>query len=753
MGDPVQQVQQLLAGMPERRPRLAVHADGEGRQVVVAGRGVVLSGPFGRADLGARNLAIVSLTQMGFGTGQVAAAFGLRPGTVSGLRTAFRRGGSAAVVKVSGRPATLDEDTVARVRALIAAGWTQQQAGEKFGVSSSAVSHALIRYPAAPPAGPGPAPELPPASTGHPGQDEEQDGQAGESEREDQGEREDERVPGAAVPAGQAPAGPRIASGVFACRYAGAMLAHAYLDRAGIGPVFTGLAGGPWRRFDQAQIATFTVTALLLGISSVEGVKTLIRPAAGPLAGAVTSPGLEVLRPRLAAIADATDVPALQTKLAAAMLAMPGQAGGLFYVDDHFVPYAGAKPVAMGHNGKRDRCEKGRADTLICDARGRAVCFTSAEPTHLSKTMKPALAQLRQIVPDGPVLLGFDRGGAYAEAFTACRDADIDFITYRRGKPAETTATPATCQVRRGRRTIQVTLADEELTFSDGYTGPCRQLTLYEPAPGCTCNQADPAPGVTGPAGDQPGPCPHLKLVLQVLTSDLTASAPDLLFALKGRWVIENAFKYLGFYGIDWLTDYHADIQANTKLIDNPARKDANAAIREAKKAHADAERDLGALLTADLPAAAKNAAIPAAQRQITDTKARIRELTAARDQIPVQLPANVISPGARRALQRTHRRGLLMALRLLAYNTDTWLADHLNAYLQDPNEYRAITRSLMHQPGTITYAPQQVTVTLDAHHAPRINRALTLLLDELNATGARIPGDPRPLTYEIAGN
>jgi len=72
----------------------------------------------------------------------------------------------------------------------------------------------------------------------------------------------------------------------------------------------------------------------------------------------------------------------------------------------------------MGHNGKTGRCEPGRADTLICDRRGRAICFSSTEPTHLSKTMKP-LAQLRRIVPAGRILLGFDRGGAYAEAFTA----------------------------------------------------------------------------------------------------------------------------------------------------------------------------------------------------------------------------------------------------------------------------------------------------------------------------------------------
>lgn len=32
-----------------------------------------------------------------------------------------------------------------------------------------------------------------------------------------------------------------------------------------------------------------------------------------------------------------------------------------------------------------------------------------------------------------PVLLGFDRGGAYPVTFTACRDAGADWITYRRG--------------------------------------------------------------------------------------------------------------------------------------------------------------------------------------------------------------------------------------------------------------------------------------------------------------------------------
>ncbi len=91
------------------------------------------------------------------------------------------------------------------------------------------------------------------------------------------------------------------------------------------------------------------------------------------------------------------------------------------------------------------------------------------------------------------------------------------------------------------------------------------------------------------------------------------------------------------------------------------------------------------------------------------------------------------------------------MVLRLLAFNAEAWLADHLNAYLGDPDEYRAITRSLLHQGGHIHYTTGAITVTLEAPDSPRITRALALLTEELNNTPARLPGDHRPLTYQIS--
>ena len=130
----------------------------------------------------------------------------------------------------------------------------------------------------------------------------------------------------------------------------------------------------------------------------------------------------------------------------------------------------------------------------------------------------------------------------------------------------------------------------------------------------------------------------------------------------------------------------------------------------------------------------------------------KLAAATAARDTIPAKLPANLIDPEAQVALLRTRRRGLQMVLRLLAHNAEHWLSNHLNIYLRDDDEYRAITRQTIIRglAGTITYASAAITVQLDPPGAPRVARALALLIDEINATPPAMPGDTRPITYRL---
>ena len=85
------------------------------------------------------------------------------------------------------------------------------------------------------------------------------------------------------------------------------------------------------------------------------------------------------------------------------------------------------------------------------------------------------------------------------------------------------------------------------------------------------------------------------------------------------------------------------------------------------------------------------------------------------------------------------------MVLRLLAFNAEAWLAERFNAYLADPNEYRAILRNLLHLGGQVDYTTKAITVTLDRPDSPRVARALQLLTDELNTTPAPCPATAAP--------
>ena len=747
----------MLEGMPSPRD-LHLHR-AAGRVVVLVGSRLVAE--YGETDLAMRNMVIVTLRRLGFPGWRVAEVFGLTPTYVSRLRTAASRQGAAALASQDGpgRPRALGQDQQDLARQWREQGESDLEIGRRLGVAGTTVARRLAARPAAgadagpqqeeleftgPAAGPGRDPE--PAADPRP----EPGLRADSSQEQQHGEGEPGCGAGPAGPGGPAgaapdgagggppspppgPGGPEITGGVFWSRYAGAMLLHAFTARAGAGQMLESAAAagrdaGGYRFADVALLSAASM-CFALGAATTEQVKHLTASCAGPLAGLAALPHLRTLRPRLAAIADAADPLALQEMAARAMLAADPVTSGVYYVDDHFVPYAGAQPVAKGWNNKRGKAERGRADTHVTAHDGRAVCFVTGEPSGLSVTLPKALAELKKAAgPGAAIMLGFDRGGAYAQVFRHCREQGVHWVTYRRAPLAVPARLPVITTIARSGKARQIAWAEETVQIKD--YGQARQITLFE----------------------------YGQVALQVLTSDFDACPAQILAWLKSRWREENFLKYASQnYGIDKICDYIAGIEANTKIVDNPDRKKANAAVREAEKAVAAAERDLAVLLAdpAISPAAKNTRLIPAAQKTIAAAHKKLAAAAAARDTIPAKLPANLIDPAAQVALLRTCRRGLQMVLRLLAHNAEHWLANHLNAYLQDDDEYRAITRQTIIRglAGTITYAPGQITVELHRPGAPRVARALALLIDEINHTPPAMPGDTRPITYQLTAH
>jgi transposase len=681
-----------------------------GKVLVSYGRLLVYR--FDADDLGMRNLAIVALTDAGRRVDEVAAAFGLTATYVSMLRGQARREGSAGLVRRRGRPPKLSGRQIAQAREWASAGWTQQAIADRLGVSQSVISELLARF------GPVSVRQVLPTAAEAPAEAPEPEPEAAEPEPEAAEPEPEAAEPEPAGFAGSA----RIGAGTHRCRYAGAMLLYPFLHGVGAEAIFAALTGGPARRFDDLAVLRTATLGFALGIDTVEGAKHLRRAEAGAAVGLAVIPELKTLRTRLGSLADGCDPLTLQRAFAAGMLALDPAADPVYFVDDHFVPYSGARPVAKGWNTKRRHAQPGRDDTLLVDARGRVVVFGSGEPTGLASTLPGVLTQLRQVIgADAPVLLGFDRGGAYPATFTACRAAGADWITYRRAPLVEAKTTPRRSWTVRGGKRVTVTLADETVQIK-GY-GDARQLTLFE----------------------------HDAPVLQVLTSVTTGTGADLLCWLRSRWRIENMFKYASAHnGIDALADYAMDIGPDTRMVPNPARAAAREKVKAAAAELAAAERALPQLLAGDDTPARKNAALPAAHQRIRQAQTALVDAKTALKPIPAKVLATELDPDARHARPHLARRGLQMVLRLLAFNAEAWLAEHLNAYLADPDEYRAITRHLLHHSGQIDYTRTGITVTLDRPDSPRIARALQLLTDELNTTPARLPGDRRPITYRV---
>ena len=706
----------ILEGMPE--PRDLRMRERDGRCVITAGTVVLFD--YAAGDVVMRNIALATLRQLGFRGRAVAAALGLSEAYVATLHNAARRGGSAALAKQDrrGTPGKVTAAQWEQARAWRDQGASDAEIGRRLGVAHTTVSRGLGPRGQAP-AGDDAAcwaPADPPFNEPEP-----EPGAGADPEPEP------EPAAGAGAgaglpPGGGPPAWPLPTEGALRSRYAGAMLLHAFLAQAGAGTVLAAAAGGP----GDALLLSAVSMSFALGAATTEQFKHLAAAEAGPLAGLAALPGLRALRPALARIADRADPVALQRLFASAMLAADPVTSGVYYVDDHFVPYTGAKPVAKGWNNKRGKAERGRADTHVTAHDGRAVCFVTGEPSGLSVTLPKALAELKKAAgPGAKIMLGFDRGGAYPQVFAHCRDQGVHWVTYRRAPLAIPAMLPVITAVTYGGRTRRLAWAEEKVQLKD--YGEARQITLFE----------------------------HGRVALQILTSDLDACPAEILSWLKSRWREENFLKYASEnYGIDKICDYLASIETNTKLIRNPARDQANAAVRDAEKTLAAAERELAGLLADPaITPAAKNARIPALQKKITRARTTLAAATTARKPIPAKLPASTIDPDARVALLRAGRRGLQMVLRLLAHNAEHWLSGHLNAYLCDDDEYRAITRQTIIRglAGTITWAPAAITVQLDQPGSTRVARALALLIDEINATPPAMPGDSRPITYHLA--
>jgi hypothetical protein len=517
-------------------------------------------------------------------------------------------------------------------------------------------------------------------------------------------------------------------------RYAGAMLLHVALSQLGLWAVFETLGAAVGRGLLSVHhVVGIVAMGFALRLRSIEGFKTALRRDFGRLLGLRVAPSVQTLRLHVRALAESVDPAVVMHHLAEAWMQLEPVWEGAYYVDAHFCPYSGSRPLPKAWNAKRRLVEPGQSDFYVHDATGRVLFFLNRPLNdQFVKAIPQILQEIRTLVPaPAPLLLIFDRGGYSGPLFKALTREGIGFVTYLKGRAASrrlpahrftrrwwAVTDPAGIQ-RRQRVVYQIA---EKATRIRG-TGLVRTLVVKD--------------------GDAQIP---------IVTNCAEVPAAKVVHLLKMRWRQENSFKYLSeHYGIEQLVQYDATTFPDERQVDNPRRADLRAQLTAVQTEIVLKEADLGRALL-DAPGRRLTSAPRAQRRELTTLEARAARLDQRLRRTPAKVPVAALTPTPTRATMKTDRRNFVNAIKIATYNAERWLARGFFRHYQDPRDWLTIFRSVLQLSGTIMIdATGQVRVTLQPPDRPHVRHALAATLEEINAMQGRIGSDGPILTFRLA--
>ena len=701
-------------------------------------------------DEAARRLAAVQLVQLKAATQvQVAQAFGVIPVSVWRWAKALAGGGVAGLVpaiKGPQRASKLTPQVIGRIRELDRHGAGKAAIAAAAGVSESSARSVL--RPARPAADGVPAGQDP-ADAGSADTDTDSAG-AGFAEPEalpvlpDPVSRDAERALARFGLLGEG-AAPVFTPGA---RYplAGLLLVLPPLAQSGLLDCARQVYGRLRNGFYGLEVMLIVLVFMaLLREARAEGATRIPPDALGRVLGLDRAPEVKTIRRKLAGLSAAGKAADLQLALARHHAAASPDTLGFLYIDGHTRAYFGKRAIQKMHLARLKFPGPATEETWVTGSAGDPLLVVMAQPSSsLAAQIRGLLPALREIAgPGAKPALCFDRGGWSPALFADITDAGFDLLTYRKndtGKdipdlPGE--AFTAAAWAGDDGRPLSYDLADTtiSLTVSEGeHKGrvlELRQVTRRKPG--------DPRQ-------------------VHILTTRPAAALPAaaVIYRMTSRWREENYFRYgRAHFALDALDTYAVTPEDPGRMVPNPAKKTAAAAVSTAKKDLAQAEaarqRKLDTLrqpapgtaaVITNQALARLDAPVDAARRDLAAAQAAARA-------VPAKIPLAEHNPDMVKL--DTETKLITHAIRMAACNAETILARALNScYARAGDEAYALIREALHASGDITIHGSTLHIHLDPLSAPRRTRALAALCEQLSATATRYPGTRLVLHYEV---
>ena len=553
-------------------------------------------------DEAARRLAAVQLVQLKAATQvQVAQAFGVIPVSVWRWAKALAGGGVAGLVpaiKGPQRASKLTPRVIGRIRELDRQGAGKAAIAAAAGVSESSVRSVL--RPARPtagsadgvPAGQDPA-DAGSADTDLAGTDADASFADADTDSAGAGFAEPEALPVLPDPV------PRDAERALArfgllgegaapvftpgARYPLAGLLLALPPLAGTGlldcarQVYRRLRNGFYGLEVMLIVLVFMA---LLREARAEGATRIPPDALGRVLGLDRAPEVKTIRRKLAGLAAAGKAADLQLALARHHAAASPDTLGFLYIDGHTRAYFGKRDIQKMHVTRLKFPGPATEETWVTGSAGDPLLVVMAQPSSsLAAQIRDLLPALRGIAgPGAKPVLCFDRGGWSPALFADITDAGFDLLTYRKndtGKDIPDLPGEAF--------TAAAWAGDDGRPLSYDLAGTTISLTVSE--------------------GEHKGRVLELRQVtrrkpgdtrqVHILTTRPAAALPAaaVIYRMTSRWREENYFRYgRAHFALDALDTYAVTPEDPGRMVPNPAKKTAAAAVGTAKKDLAQAE-------------------------------------------------------------------------------------------------------------------------------------------------------------------
>jgi transposase len=404
---------------------------------------------------------------------------------------------------------------------------------------------------------------------------------------------------------------------------------------------------------------------------------------------------------------------------------------GFAYVDGHVRAYHGRKrKLPKTHVARRRLCMPATTDFWVNDANCEPLFFITAEANDslLSILDKEIIPELKRLAGKGNrVTLVFDREGWSPKSFEKWFKADIDVITYRKGKYdpwPEHCFTEIESQVRG--KTVTYLLGERSIKIKDFWLREVRRL----------CDNGH-----------------QTSIITTRQDSDCEQIARHMFF----RWNQENFFRYMREeYALDHIVTNAVEPADVERLVPNPDKKEKRKVITKIKRKLEKLKKEYGdkALQNDETRRPTMrgfNIANPGYKKKIVELDKQIEQSEIELRQLPNKIAVKHLLAEHEIVRLETERKMLTDGIKMICYRTETCLMNLVASFFARNNdEGRTFLKSVFQQPADVIPDEEEKKLIVRFHtmSTPRENRALKQLCNIMNQESYVYPGTRMTLVF-----